>query len=54
MMLTSDKVIGIFCFIDDLLQISGHQDDGRRRAIDFQMIITAGRISAILVSIRST
>lgn len=34
--------------------MSGHQEDGRRRVIDFQVTITAVRISAILVSIRTT
>lgn len=40
-MLTKDKVIGIFCFIDDLLQTGGHHEDSRRRVSDSEVITTA-------------
>jgi hypothetical protein len=40
-MLTKDKIIGIFCFIDDLLKTSGHYEDSRRQVSDSEIIITA-------------
>jgi hypothetical protein len=40
-MLTRDKIIGIFCFIDDLLKTSGHFEDRRRRVSDSEIITTA-------------
>lgn len=40
-MLTKDKIIGIFCFIDDLLKTIVHKEDNRRRVSDSEMITTA-------------
>ncbi|MVN23554.1 IS982 family transposase, partial [Mucilaginibacter arboris] len=40
-MLTKDKIIGIFCFIDDLLKTSNHYEDGRRQVSDSEVITTA-------------
>lgn len=40
-MLTKDKIIGIFCFIDDLLKTSGHYEDSRRQVSDSEIITTA-------------
>jgi hypothetical protein len=40
-MLTRDKIIGIFCFIDDLLKTSGHFEDSRRKVSDSEIITTA-------------
>lgn len=40
-MLTYDKIIGIFCFIDDLLKTSGHYEDIRRQVSDSEIITTA-------------
>lgn len=41
-----DKTISIYCFIDDLLKHSGHQDDCRRKVSDSE-IITAAIIAAM-------
>lgn len=41
MMLNKDKIIGIFCFIDDLLQSVNHQEDIRRKVSDSEIITTA-------------
>ena len=40
-MLTKDKIIGIFCFIDDLLKTSRHYEDSRRVVSDSEIISTA-------------
>ena len=40
-MLTRDKIIGIFCFIDDLLKTIGHYEDMRRQVSDSEVITTA-------------
>lgn len=40
-MLTRDKIIGIFCFIDDLLKTGGHFEDSRRQVSDSEIITTA-------------
>jgi hypothetical protein len=40
-MLNEDKVISIFCFIDDLLQGIGHKEDVRRKMSDSEIITTA-------------
>ena len=40
-MLTKDKIIRIFCFIDDLLKTSGHYEDSRRQVSDSEIITTA-------------
>ena len=45
-MLTKDKIIGIFCFIDDLLKTSGHYEDSRRQVSDSE-IITTGVVSSL-------
>jgi|GEM_PF-1986966 len=39
-MLTKDKIIGIFCFIDDLLKASGRYEDIRRQ-------VSTGKIPAV-------
>jgi len=39
-MLTKDKIIGIFCFIDDLLKTSCHYEDSRRQVSDSEVITT--------------
>ncbi len=41
MMLTKDKIIGIFCFVDDLLKTMGHYEDSRRQVSDSEIITTA-------------
>lgn len=41
MMLTEDKIIGIFCFIDDMLKTINHYEDSRRRVSDSEVISTA-------------
>jgi len=40
-MLTKDKIIGIFCFIDDLLKTSHHYEDSRRQVSESEVISTA-------------
>jgi hypothetical protein len=40
-MLTKDKIIGLFCFIDDLLKTSCHFEDKRRQVSDSEIITTA-------------
>lgn len=40
-MLSGDKVIGIFCFVDDSLKETGHQEDSRRKVSDSEVITTA-------------
>ena len=40
-MLSEDKIIGIFCFVDDLLKAIGHQEDKRRRVSDSEVITTS-------------
>lgn len=40
-MLTGDKIIGIYCLVDDLLKGIGHQEDGRRKVSDSEIITTA-------------
>lgn len=40
-MLTKDKIIGIFCFIDDLLKTGNHNEDVRRQVSDSEVITTA-------------
>lgn len=40
-MLTSDKITGIFCFIDDLLKTMGHYEDSRRKVSESEVITTA-------------
>lgn len=32
-MLKEDKIISIFCLVDDLLKAIGHQEDRRRRLV---------------------
>ncbi len=41
MMLTRDKIISIFCLIDDILKGIGHQEDTRRQVSDSEIILTA-------------
>jgi len=40
-MLTSDKIIAIFCLVDDLLKGIGHREDGRARVSDSEVVTTA-------------
>lgn len=40
-MLTHDKVISIFCFVDDLLKGINHPDDQRRKVSDSEIAVTA-------------
>src|SRR5215207_3191589 len=40
-MLSENKIISIFCLVDDLLKAIGHQDDSRRRVSDSEVITTA-------------
>jgi hypothetical protein len=40
-MLSKDKIISIFCLIDDILQGIDHKDDVRRRVSDSEIILTA-------------
>lgn len=50
-MLTKDKIIGIFCFIDDLLKTSNHYEDSRQVS-DSEIITTAVVPHSISVDIR--
>lgn len=40
-MLCSDKIIGIYCLVDDLLKGIGHKEDSRRKISDSEVITTA-------------
>lgn len=40
-MLTEDKIIGIYCIVDDILKGIGHQEDSRRKISDSEIITTA-------------
>jgi hypothetical protein len=40
-MLSKDKIISIFCLIDDILQGIEHKDDIRRRVSDSEIVLTA-------------
>jgi hypothetical protein len=40
-MLSKNKIISIFCLIDDILQGIDHKDDVRRRVSDSEIILTA-------------
>lgn len=40
-MLSEDKIISIFCFVDDLLKETGHKEDIRRKISDSEVITTA-------------
>ena len=40
-MLTGDKIIGIYCIVDDILKGIGHKEDSRRRVSDGEIITTA-------------
>jgi hypothetical protein len=40
-MLSKDKIISIFCLIDDILQGIDHKEDIRRRVSDSEIILTA-------------
>lgn len=40
-MLTEDKIIGIYCIIDDILKATGHEEDKRRKVSDSEVITTA-------------
>lgn len=40
-MLCNDKIIGIYCLVDDLLKGIGHLEDSRRKVSDSEIITTA-------------
>ena len=40
-MLCADKIIALYCLVDDLLKGIGHKEDGRRRMSDSEVITTA-------------
>lgn len=40
-MLTEDKIIGIYCIVDDILKGIGHYEDSRRKISDSEVITTA-------------
>ncbi len=40
-MLCEDKIIALYCIVDDLLKGIGHQEDGRRKVSDSEVITTA-------------
>jgi hypothetical protein len=40
-MLCTDKIIGIYCLVDDLLKGIGHKEDSRRKISDSEVITTA-------------
>jgi hypothetical protein len=40
-MLTEDKIISIYCIVDDILKGVGHKEDVRRRISDSEIITTA-------------
>ncbi|GAB3413470.1 IS982 family transposase [Niabella aquatica] len=40
-MLTEDKIIALYCIIDDILKGIGHLEDSRRRVSDSEVITTA-------------
>lgn len=40
-MLCKDKIISIFCLIDDILQGINHVEDVRRQVSDSEIILTA-------------
>lgn len=40
-MLTEDKIISIYCIIDDILKGAGHYEDSRRKVSDSEIITTA-------------
>lgn len=45
-MLSEDKIIAIYCFVDDLLKGTGRQEDVRRKVSDSE-IITSAIVSAL-------
>ncbi len=40
-MLCEDKIIALYCIVDDLLKGIGHQEDGRRKVSDSEVMTTA-------------
>ena len=40
-MLCEDKIIALYCIVDDLLKGTGHQEDSRRKVSDSEVITTA-------------
>ena len=40
-MLKEDKIISIFCLVDDVLKGIGHKEDNRRKVSDSEVITTA-------------
>jgi len=40
-MLKEDKIIAIFCFVDDVLKKVDHSEDSRRKVSDSEVITTA-------------
>ncbi len=49
-MLTGDKIIGIYCIIDDILKGIGHKEDERRKVSDSEIITTA-LVSALYLEV---
>ena len=45
-MLCEDKIIAIYCFVDDLVKGTGRQEDIRRKVSDSE-IITSAIVSAL-------
>ena len=45
-MLSEDKIIAIYCFVDDLLKGTGRQEDARRKVSDSE-VITSAIVSAL-------
>lgn len=45
-MLSEDKIIAIYCFVDDLLKSTGRREDSRRKVSDSE-IITSAIVSAL-------
>src|SRR4051794_16349504 len=45
-MLSEDKIIAIYCFVDDLLKATGRQEDVRRKVSDSE-IVTSAIVSAL-------
>jgi hypothetical protein len=40
-MLIEDKIIAMYCIVDDLLKGIGHQEDSRRKVSDSEVIATS-------------
>ncbi len=40
-MLTEDKIIALYCIVDDILKGIGHREEVRRKVSDSEVIVTA-------------